>query len=425
MMRSTLALAFVLCWTPTVLAEGLTMEQAVAIALARNHDVIAAKLEIESTRYDRVQAAVYPNPVFSYALGNLVLGSANPQGTPAIRSPGLVGQTVHTASISEVIDVWGKRNTRIRTAERSLAVKQAEVEDALREVVYAVRSAFAEVVREQSELALSHETRSRYEETLRLSRSRFSAGDISEAELRKLELEGLRYQNDEVEAQTQLDLSRQRLSALLAMRSADELPATLQEAETERRTRALAPLLERALAQRPDVRAAQAAKVLSAAMIEAAKREAYPDISLGLMYTHSEFQVSGDNPNSLGVMVSLPLPIFDRNQANIGRARVEKQRTENDGLRLLLQVRHDVSEAYVRTERAQKLLAVFEGGMLERADSSLHVAENSYRAGAISLLELLEAQRTYLETRAQYVRAGYDYRQASIDMKHAVGGELP
>jgi cobalt-zinc-cadmium efflux system outer membrane protein len=59
--------------------------------------------------------------------------------------------------------------------------------------------------------------------------------------------------------------------------------------------------------------------------------------------------------------------------------------------------------------------------MLSRAETALRVAEKSYRAGAISLIELLEAQRTYLDTQAQYLRALYDFRQATVDVSHAVG----
>ncbi len=62
--------------------------------------------------------------------------------------------------------------------------------------------------------------------------------------------------------------------------------------------------------------------------------------------------------------------------------------------------------------------------MLARAETALRVAEKSYQAGAISLLELLEAQRTYLDTRAQYLRALHDYRQAAVDVTHAVGTEV-
>jgi cobalt-zinc-cadmium efflux system outer membrane protein len=148
--------------------------------------------------------------------------------------------------------------------------------------------------------------------------------------------------------------------------------------------------------------------------------------------------VSGDNPNTLAFSLSLPLPLFDRNQANIGRARLDLRRAENEGERLRIAVMRDVTEAVRKAERSATLLAVFEkpaggavpgtptgthdtGGMIERAETALKVAEKSYRAGAISLIELLEAQRTYLDTRAQYLRALHDFRQAAVDVTHAVG----
>ena len=133
----------------------------------------------------------------------------------------------------------------------------------------------------------------------------------------------------------------------------------------------------------------------------------------------------------------MPLPLFDRNQANIGRARLDIRRAENDGARLRLAVENDVTEAVLRALRSRALLAVFErpgvagsptatgttdpGGMLARAETALKVAEKSYKAGAISLLELLDAQRTYLDTRGLFLRALHDSRQAAIDVAHAVG----
>jgi len=401
-------------------AEDFTMNRAVAIALERNRDVIAAKLDIETAKFDEVEAGMYPNPVLGYSLGNLVLGRGNSQAP----HPGFFGQTQNTISVSEIIDVWGKRSARLRAASHSIALQKLMTEDAIRQVVYAVRSDFAEVVRLQSELDLNRETRERYDETVRLSRSRYSAGDISEAELKKVELEGLRYQNIETAAALELDLARQRLAALLTLDSADALPATLVATEDRTANYALGPLIERALAQRPDVRAAKEARWLTDAELARARREAYPDVSFGLNFTHSEFTASGDNPNTLGLGFSLPLPVFDRNQANIGRARVDQRRAANQGQRLLLEVKHEVGQAYRRIAKARALWQVFEGGMLERADTALKSAEKSYRAGGISLLELLEAQRTYLQTRAEYLAAVHDSLQATIDLQHAVGTEV-
>src|SRR5262249_48674079 len=130
-------------------------------------------------------------------------------------------------------------------------------------------------------------------------------------------------------------------------------------------------------------------------------------------------------PNTLTLGLTFPLPIFDRNQAAIGRANLDVRRAENEAERLVLTVQHEVSEAARREERARALLEIYEGGMIQRAADALRVAENSYKAGAISLLELMEAQRTYLATRADYLKAQNGVVQARVDLIHAIGGSLP
>jgi cobalt-zinc-cadmium efflux system outer membrane protein len=402
-------------------AETLSMDQAVSAALGRNRDVIAARLEIDAAQLDVVAARIYPNPQLAYGYGNVILGAANTQDGKVAAHPGVFSQPVQNIGISEIVDVWAKRSARTSAANRSVERRRWQVEDALREIVFAVRSAFADVVREQTERQLAHEVVARYDQTVRISQARFRAGDISEAELRKIELEGLRYQNAVIDADLELDLARQRLAGLMGLGSAGALPAELQSWDT-RQTYSLDTLTATAMDQRPDLRAARASRGVGEAALTAARREALPDISVGANYTHSDFTVSGDNPNTLALTVSLPVPLFDRNQANVGRARLDIQRADNDGERVRLQVQREVAEAVRRAARAQALLGVFEGGgMIDRADGSLRVAEKSYKAGAISLLELLEAQRTYLDIRGQYLRALHDYRQATIDVSHVVG----
>jgi cobalt-zinc-cadmium efflux system outer membrane protein len=195
-----------------------------------------------------------------------------------------------------------------------------------------------------------------------------------------------------------------------------------------------------ALEHRPDLRAAGAARTAAQAELEAARREILPDLALGAAYTHSDFTIAGDNPNTVGVSLALPLPLFDRNQAGVGRAQLDIRRAENEGARLRVEVARDVAEAVRRATRATTLLRAYEGGdesggtktatrdtggMLARAETALRVAERSYRAGAASLLDLLEAQRTFLQTSADYLRALHDFRQAQIDVTHAVGEGSP
>jgi cobalt-zinc-cadmium efflux system outer membrane protein len=435
-------LAAALLFPVTARAAGLTMEQAVAIALQRNRDVIAARLEIDAAELDVVAARVYPNPTLEYSAANLVLGQPNPQcGSGACINPGFADQLVHSIGVTQVLDVWLKRGVRTDAAKAGVQHRRWVTEDALRAIVYAVRSGFDDVVREQSEDALAREVAARYSDTIRISQARFRAGDISEADLRKIELEGLRYTNDVIDADMQLDVARQKLAALLALRSVAELPGDRLEEPDVRPALDLARLTQAAFERRPDVRAANAGRALGEAELTAARREVYPDLALGATYTHSNFTVSGDNPNTLALSLSLPLPLFDRNQANIGRAQLDIRRADNELERLRITVAEEVAEAVRKAARSQALLAIFEqpgppnganatpsatatsdkGGMLSRAETALRVAEKSYKAGAISLLELLEAQRTYLDTRAQYLRVLYDFRQATIDVNHAVG----
>jgi len=442
----------------------LSMDEAVRIALERNREVIAARLDIEAAQLDVVAARIYPNPVASYSLGNLVIRGNKQGGTI---EPGFFSQPVQSVGVSEIIDIWAKRSARTRAAERGVEEKRLQVEDALREIVYAVRSAFADVTREQHERELAREIADRYSDTVRVSRGRFRAGDISEAELRRVELEGLRYTNAVIDADLQLDLSREKLARLMGLASGGQLPAQVADLADIRRAYSVAALISLAMEHRPDVRAAGAARLTAEAQLDSAKREVYPDISLGAAYTHSAFTVSGDNPDTFGVSLSLPLPLFDRNQAGIGRSSLDIRRADNELERLRLAVAHDVAEAVRRADRSRALLDVFEGtveetegggtgtatptptptptgsgakgakvmppspplppekrGMLARAENALRVAEKSYQAGAISLLELLDAQRTYLDVRGQYLRAGYDYRQAAVDVNHAVGTEV-
>jgi len=415
---------------------GLTIEQAVAIALQKNRDVIAAKMEIESAQLDVVAARIYPNPNVQVGVGNLVLGKANDQMGALGSQPGFFGQPVVSAGVSEIVDVWAKRGARIRAADRGVEQRRLLTEDALREVVYAVRSAFADAVRAQSERDMAKEVAARYADTVRLSQSRFRAGDIAEAELRKIELEQLRYENAVLDGELQVDVARQHLVALLGLGPDEGLPGgKLVEPET-RPAFDVKQLTAEALERRPDLRAATVGRSAAEARLSSAEREAYPDLTLGATYTHSDFTISGDNPNALALNLSLPLPLFDRNQANIGRARLDIRHADNDTLRLRLIIENEVAQAVRKAQRSQALLAVFEkpgggglassatsdkGGMQDRAETALRVAEKSYKAGAISLLELLDAQRTYLDTRAQYLHARQDFRQAAIDVAHAVG----
>ncbi len=415
-MATAVLVAILVSAEPSALSE----DQAVAAALQRSRDLIAARLNVEAAQVDQAAAGILPNPVLSYGVANLVLGTANNQQSGV--TAGFFDQPVQTISVSQVIDVWFKRSKRVEAAEKGVQSAEFSVEQAVREVGWAVKTAFADALRAHEQRLLTTEARERYDDTVRLSAARLKVGDISETDYKKIELEQLRYKTAEAQARLQSELARQRLAALMTL-PPSQVPSELEPtAKMNEKIFELGRLIQQAADARPDLRAANKSVERAQAALSSQRREAYPDLALTLAYTHDNFTVSGDNPNTLALGISLPIPLFDRNQGGIGHARVDLTNAENERDRLKLTIEHDVADALRRSDSARVQLKLLTDDVAPRAAQALKVAEKSYQAGAISLLELLEAQRTYVEVRQQEVDATFQFRQAAIDLVHAVGG---
>ncbi len=400
-------------------APRLRQSDAEILALSRNRQLIAARLEVQEAMVAQVTARLWPNPELSYGLGNLVLGRGFDQDQGLRPTP--LSQLQHGVQLSQQLDLFFKRAQRRKVADLGVLGARLRVEDAVRQVRHLVRAQFARVLREQDECGLATGMRRRYDRTVALCAKRLAAGEISAAEQDKIILEKLKYVNQEIDARTELQVARQELAALLAFESHAELALELDDEAAVPQSRDVDSLFALACAARPDLQAAQLARTQAQAAHIAAQREALPDPTLSVGYTRSYFQASGDNPHALGLSLSLPLPLFARNQDGRRAASVQLLQAEAALDALRLQIATEVRNAVGQVARARAMLDVYEGEMLGRAEGAMTVAERSYRAGATNLLELLEAQRTYLETRASFLSTQYAWRKALLDVDFAVG----
>lgn len=403
-------------------AEGAwSMRDAIALALSRNRNVIAAKLQVADSKVDEAAARLWQNPELQYNIANLILGQGNDQGL-ALR-PSFFEQRQQSIGLAQTFDIWGKRTKRLALARQNTETVMYALEDMLRELVYQVRSAFADVVREQAESGLLEETQAGYAQTVALMRRREAAGDIARTDLDKVELESMRYQQQQLQAGLQLQQARAALAQLLAMGDSDSLPKVLQAPHLPASAEMLADadaLVAQALQQRPDVRAAQSGRMMQLLAVQSAKREALPDVQVGVNYNRSNFVIGGDNAHTLGISVGLPLPLFDRNQAGLGHARVAQTQADNAVVQLQLEVAQQVRLALARWRSVGQSVRLFEeGGMLSRAERAKDIAKRSFAAGATSLLDLLEAERTRLSTQADYLVMLDAWRQAHIGLSYA------
>lgn len=395
--------------------ETVTLAQALELLESQNPDSRAAALDVADAEAERIAARLYANPTLAVDAFNLPVGRTNPPGLSASQAIGA------TARLDQPLSLWGKRRLRMESADAGVSAARQRQRDAMRELRAALKQAFAEALYDRRLLDFAAENQKRYQTVVDLNERRFRSGDLSEAELRKIELESLKYLSETEGARRSLAESTARLGRLVgagrAVTAAGELAAA--EVPLDR-----AEIRQTAMRRRPDLAALERERDRAELELRLARRERLPDVTVGADYTSSQFQIGGNLRNSVGFGFSVPLPIFNRNQAEVAKAEVALRRAENELARLRLDVEEEVSDAVTAYETAQRLRRTFESGYLERAELARHAAEASYRSGGASLIELLEAERTYAATQTEHLESIFRCRAALIEVEKATGGDL-
>jgi outer membrane protein, heavy metal efflux system len=395
--------------------ESVTLEEALDRAQTGNPDVVTARLQIAAAEAERMAARLYPNPSFSADFNNFPVSRTTPPGLP-------VGQTLITSMrLDQPLVLWGKRHLRIEGAEAGLAATHDAQRDVLRQLRAAVKIAFYDSLHDDRQLEFAQKNQQRYAQIVSLNERRFHGGDISEAEFRKIQLEQLRYVGELEDAQRQVAESSQLLGRLLGSETVltahgDLVAPTVAITSDD--------LIGDAIENRPDWAALQRQRDQAELALRLARRERYPDVTVGADYTHDEFVVSGDNRNTVGVGFSLPLPLLNQNQAEIAKAEVALHEAETDIARLRLDIAQEVHNALAAFQSARRLQQTYESGYLDGAKTTVDAAEASYRIGAASLIELLDAERTYTETQTNYLDTLFALRSGLVTLERAVGKDL-
>jgi cobalt-zinc-cadmium efflux system outer membrane protein len=390
-------------------------------AFERSSPALAeARATEEAARADVDQARLRPNPTLNLGASNLPLETNPP---PIGNGPGLAHNVVTSLELEQPLELGGKRSRRVAVASGALAGAGLSRADAVRKARAELRLAFWGAVRARERRVLAEAVRARSAETVRITRARFANQDISALDLDKIELEAAQQENDLADAVAN---ERAAVSALLVLVG----PGAPAEVEVSGELASSAPpldpdrLAERARSARPDLAAARRAVETAQASVSLAQAQAVPDVTVGLGYVRSRAVQSGDNPQTLGVTVSLPLPLFSRNQGEIAKARVEVSRAQDASRAVEDRIGREVVTAHAHYAAAAEKVARYDGGALSRAERALSVAEKTYRSGDRSLLEFLEAERTFIAVRADYLDTMYELRAARLELEQAVGADL-
>jgi outer membrane protein, heavy metal efflux system len=423
--RHPVLLPFAFCLLPFALGRGaalgeeagdaVTLTDALQRLETQNPDTLAARLQIAQAEADRIAARLYANPTLSADANNIPVGHTTPGGLS-------VGQTIgSTVRLDQPLVLWGKRGLRIEGAEVGIAAAKDQERDTLRQLRAGVRDAFHHALHDRVLLTFASANQERYQRVIALNERRFHSGDISEVEFRKVQLENLKYLTEAEEARRSLSESTQLLGRLIG---ADHPVAPVGELTAPDLAVDGSTLTTVAMENRPDLAALRRVREQAALALEAARRERYPDVTVGADYTHSEFVISGDNRNAVGFGFSLPLPLLNQNQGEIAKAEIAVRQAETELARLRLDIAQEVHDALTRYESAHRLRRTFEAGYLDHAKLSVDAAETSYRIGAVSLIELLDAERTYTATQTDYLDTMFAARSSLTALEKAIGKDL-
>jgi cobalt-zinc-cadmium efflux system outer membrane protein len=248
-----------------------------------------------------------------------------------------------------------------------------------------------------------------------ISQSQFNAGGMSENDFLKIKLQLLQFQQDVDQA---LLAKAQALSDLRQQLGYESVPPEYDVAgpfDYQPLTLRIEDLQMKALANRPDLRAAQLGITAADSQHQLAKVNGKQDVTVSSNYSHV---------NALSAVtfsVSVPLPIFDRNQGEIARTSFAMTQAQEQQIAARGQVLTDVKDAYEGLLEGDRVVRYFRTGYLDASQRSRDISEYSFRRGATALLDFLDAERTYRATQLAYRQAVAAYLQALEQLKEAVG----
>ena len=393
--------------SPEVFA--LTVDEAMALFLSRNLDLLMAQYGIDSARGLEVTSKLFPNP----ALSADITGSS----TQSFHDVGALG-----LRIDQLFELAGKRGYRQESARFGTLSAEAAFADAVRTLGFAVKEVFYKVFLARRKLDLAIENSTRFAEILKINTIRFQKGAIAEADLIKLRVQLVDFQTQVITATQELFAAQNTLKGLLVVRPHVEL-SLKGELEYKPQMFELDVLKTDALTTRPDVVAKDRILSQKSSELNLAKALRVPDVTVGAD-TVIQGPQGPNTPHQYGFGLSVPLPLFNRNQGGILQAEANRKAAQADLDKTRLQVEIDVENAYRDFTQTEMLVKAYRGGVLDDARTSREIAEKAYARGGMTIIDLLDAFRTFNVTTQGYVDALFTYQRSLLEIDAAVGREV-
>jgi cobalt-zinc-cadmium efflux system outer membrane protein len=391
-------------------AVRIDLDQAIRLALEHNHALKAAETQIQQSQAEEVTASLRPNPVLTWDA--LFVPFFSPD---QLNKSYLNNITEFDAAVAYTFERGHKRQARIQAARDQTAQMRSLVSDNERTLTFDVAQQFIAVLLAKSTLDFAHQNLSSFQQTVDLSERRYKSGAISEGDLLKIKLQMLQFQTDVSSAQLALVQSLASLRELLGY---DSVPAdydVIGQLAYEPLHGNKEDLQLLALKQRPDYVAAEQGVTLAQSQFQLARANGKRDLTTSAGYTRLA------NANNASFIFNIEIPIFDRNQGEIARSRYAITQSQEAKAAAEESVMTDVETAYETVRTGQRVIQLYQSGYLKQSQDSRDISEYAYKRGAASLLDYLDAERSYRSTQLSFRQSLATYMLAMEQLREAVG----
>ncbi|HEV2103484.1 MAG TPA: TolC family protein [Candidatus Acidoferrum sp.] len=395
---------------PASASARISLDDAIRLALLHNHALQALRTTIQQSLAEEITANLRPNPTLGLDAQFLPIFQPN-----KLDADYLDQSAQFDAGIGYLFERGRKRQHRLQAAKAQTAVVRSLVGDNERQLVFNVSQQFVDVLLAESTLEFAQQDLDSFQKTVDISKERFRAGDMSEGDFLKIKLQLLQFQSDVSAAK----LARlQSLAALRQLLGFETVPddydvqGTLDYQPVHADLNGLKNV---AALNRPDLRAAQQSVTAAESQYSLQKANGKMDITGTFNYSHTAGASSGS------FFYNMPLPIFNRNQGEIERAQYAITQAQQQASETTQQVSTDVATAFANLQTNDQIIQLYQGGYVDAAKQSRDISEYAYRKGAASLLDYLDAERSYRANQLAYRQALASYMLALEQMRQAVG----
>jgi cobalt-zinc-cadmium efflux system outer membrane protein len=382
-----------------------------------NTTLMAAKLNIDELKAQEITAHLRPNPDFTLTADGTQISPSHGVWQP-------FAGTFVSPGVSYLFERRNKRNLRYQAAKEGTAIGAAQASDSERTLLFNLRSAFVSILQAKAVVKVSQDNLTYYDHILKISRDRYDAGDIAQIDLDRLELQRLQYESDLQSALVNLRTAKINLLALLddhRLVDSFDVDGNFDFSED---LLSLDDYRKDALDARPDLRAAVLTVKQAETNYQLAEADGSTDPTIGVWFTHNGSFNNPDALNTLGVSVSIPLRIFDKNQGEKVRTKIDINRSQKLREGSETQVYSDVDTAYATVASNVALLKPYKQKYLAQAVRVRDTVQFSYQHGGAALIDFLNAENDYRAVQLSYLNLIGAYLTAAAQLNQAVGREV-